>query len=93
MTPNPIGVYLTKYGHGSVVLFHFVVALLCYNNIRADSRIAPSQWETPLQSNAVCHWLGANLEIALIDFYSYLLGLRHSGVEAIRIFVPVPANM
>ena len=27
---------------------------------RADSRLAPSQWET-LQSNAVSHWLGATL--------------------------------
>ena len=33
--------------------------------IRADSRFAPSQWETSLQSNAVSHWLGANLESAL----------------------------
>ena len=28
---------------------------------RADSRLAPNQWETSLQSNAVFHWLGANL--------------------------------
>ena len=26
-----------------------------------DSRSAPSQWETSLQSNTVSHWLGANL--------------------------------
>ena len=32
---------------------------------RADSRIMISQWETSLQSNAVSHWLGANLESAL----------------------------
>ena len=32
---------------------------------RADSRFVPSQWEMPLQSNAVFHWLGANLESAL----------------------------
>ena len=32
---------------------------------RADSRLAPSPWETSLQSNAVSHWLGANLESAL----------------------------
>ena len=32
---------------------------------RADSRLAPSQWETSLQSNAVSHWLGANIESAL----------------------------
>ena len=29
---------------------------------RADSRLAPSQREAALQSNAVSHWLGANLE-------------------------------
>ena len=33
--------------------------------IRVDSRLAPSQWETVLQSNAVSHWLGTNLESAL----------------------------
>ena len=33
--------------------------------IRTDSRLAPSQWETSLQGNAVSHWLGANLESAL----------------------------
>ena len=32
---------------------------------RADSRLAPSEWETSLQSNAISHWLGANLESAL----------------------------
>ena len=31
----------------------------------ADSGFAPSQWETSLQSNAVSHRLGANLESAL----------------------------
>ena len=34
---------------------------------RADSRVAPSQWETSLQSNAVSHWLGANLGSALLS--------------------------
>ena len=33
---------------------------------RADSWLAPSQWETSLQSNAVFHWLGANIESALV---------------------------
>ena len=36
-----------------------------WENIKADSRLAHSQWETSLQSNAVSHWLGANLESAL----------------------------
>ena len=43
-----------------------------YNNMivtmifRADSRFAPSQWEASLQNNAASHWLGANLESALV---------------------------
>ena len=32
---------------------------------RADSRFVPSQWEMSLQSNAISHWLGANLKSAL----------------------------
>ena len=27
--------------------------------------LTPSQWKTPLQSNVISHWLGANLESAL----------------------------
>ena len=34
--------------------------------IRADSRLAPSQWETSLQSNAISQWLGASLKSALL---------------------------
>ena len=34
---------------------------------RADSRLAPSQWETSLRSNAVSNWLGANLESAKVQ--------------------------
>ena len=36
---------------------------------RADSRVAPSKWETALLRNAVSHLLGANQESAL---YSYV---------------------
>ena len=42
---------------------------------RDDSRLAPSQWETSLQSNAVSHWLGANLESALLWLSAAYLGL------------------
>ena len=38
-----------------------------------DSRVAPSQWETSLQSNAVSHWLGATLESALYFFSNFFL--------------------
>ena len=49
---------------------------LCAHSNRADSRLAPSQWETPLQSNAVSHWLGANLESTLLKCYSGVCFLR-----------------
>ena len=39
--------------------------LLTLYSPRPDSRFAPSQWETLLQSNAVSHCVGANLESAL----------------------------
>ena len=39
--------------------------------VRSDSRLAPSQWETSLQSNDVSHWLGAILESALITCNHY----------------------
>ena len=41
------------------------IGALPRKHCRADSRLAPSQWETSLQSNAVSHWLGANLQSAL----------------------------
>ena len=40
---------------------------------RADSRFAPIQWETSLQSNGVSHWLGANLESALALWVTMLM--------------------
>ena len=49
------------YGRKVGVILHICVV----NALWADPRLAPSQWETSLQSNAVSHWLGANLESAL----------------------------
>ena len=43
---------------------------------RADSRLAPSQWETSLQSNTVAHWLDANLESALYSVSCSCLSCR-----------------
>ena len=34
----------------------------------ADSRFAPSQWETALLCNEVSHWLGASLDSALVSW-------------------------
>ena len=39
----------------------------------ADSRPAPSQWETSLQSNAVSDWLDATLESALMELMQITL--------------------
>ena len=47
---------------------------------RADSRIALNQWETSLQSNAVSHWLGANLESAMEWLFTW--SCVHWDVEA-----------
>ena len=49
-------------------------------SIRADSRLAPSQWETLLQSNAISHWLGSNLKSAL--YYVYRTGLNFTTCRA-----------
>ena len=42
------------------------------NQYRADSSLAPSQWEMSLQSSAISHWLGTNLksDLAYPDIYT-----------------------
>ena len=40
---------------------------LCLWCLRADSRFAPSQWDTMVLCNDASHWLGANLESALMS--------------------------
>ena len=51
----------------SLSIYWDIVHMLISNKYtkKADSRLAPSQWETPLQGNAVSHWLIENLESAL----------------------------
>ena len=46
-------------------VYLFTVIML-YGLYRVDSRFASRQWEMSLQSNGVSHWLGANLESALL---------------------------
>ena len=53
----PIKRAMTSEGHVSCLT----------NRCRADSRLAPSQWETALQSNAISHCLGTNLESGRAD--------------------------
>ena len=57
--------------HSKFQEFQIQVTWMNYIYIyRADSRLVDSQWEMALQSNAISHCLGANLESAL-----YILGL------------------
>ena len=50
---------------------HWSSGTLLVYHPRVASRLAPSQWETSLQSNAISHWLGANLESALPSLIHY----------------------
>ena len=54
---------------------------------RNDSKLAPSQWETSLQNNAVSHWLGTNLESALIE-HAKQLSVNNPDVFLCFYFVP-----
>ena len=42
-----------------------ILEVYCIWKSRADSRLAPNQWETSLQCNDVFHWLEANIETTL----------------------------
>ena len=41
-------------------------------NYRAESRLVPSQWQALIQSNAVSHFLGANLKSEMYSFLTYI---------------------
>ena len=73
-----------------ILSFYWYISTLkgkCYatsqNDItlRVDSRLAPSKWETSLQSNAVSHWLGVNLESSLILINYTALSNVQSGMH------------
>ena len=42
---------------------------------KADSRFAPSRWETAFLCNNVSHWLGASLESSLCNGYSLIVSV------------------
>ena len=54
------------------------------NKHRADSRFAPSQWETALLCNDVSHWLGTGLESALKHIKQSLSRTRQKWIYKIR---------
>ena len=70
--PVPFTKWKTKMdssSHNYVLLFSCLFCYTCWPDCAcicmADSRFAPSQWETALLCNDVSHWLGASPESAL----------------------------
>ena len=59
------GYWITFQETLSFLQVSFLTTKVVLYNCQADSRLAPSQWETSLQNNTVPHWLVANLESAL----------------------------
>ena len=55
--------YMTLFGLSRSVL-------ISNRKDKGDFRLTSGQWEASLQSNAVSHWLSANLESALSDIIS-----------------------
>ena len=48
------------WSHRNVLCYWRIRLLSAMTHIKADSRFAPSQWETALLCNGVYHWLGAS---------------------------------
>ena len=57
--------FFAKYSCTHIVYRRSLVTFYIHIDYRADSRSAPSQWETVLLCNNVSHWLGTSLESAL----------------------------
>ena len=84
--PDLPGDYKSKLTHWGVLLMRMECQMLhmsiCHSAgsvYRADSRFAPSQWETALLCNDISHWLGASLETAL---NTWIIHFPPSGVWA-----------
>ena len=73
VTKDKVALYLGEYlalkrkCHFDEKFHHWLHCTLPFwQLLKADSRFAPSQWETALLCNDVSHWLGASLESALL---------------------------
>ena len=71
---------ISKY-HASYHVVTCIHVVMGYG--RVDSRLAPSQWKTTLQSNAVSHWLGVNLESSLYGSHYSPMLFRTSVIKLI----------
>ena len=70
------------------VSLYYMLLILGWKSVSdmTDSRLAPNQWETSLQCNAISHWLGANLESALsqVTLSKWLKQPNHSKQNATK---------
>ena len=55
-----------------------------------DSRLAPSRCETSLRSNAVSHWLGANLESTLITCITNVVSKLSALLSGLHVSTHLP---
>ena len=66
-----IHLYIIYFIHKNLPgIFQWSVTM--WSPVRADSRLAPSQWEMLLQSNTISHWLGTNLESVLSGYINVI---------------------
>ena len=76
---NIIYIFFMKYNTEGFQTILTSLSILAYQQrikkylYRADSRLAHSQWETSLQTNAIFHWLGTNLESVLAIVMRHVL--------------------
>ena len=62
------------------------IVQIVWQDNKADSRFAPSQWETVLLCNDISHWLGPSLESALKSHYNdVIMGAIASQVTSFTI--------
>ena len=78
---NIIPIYRSKFEKKTYMLCSMISCLFGqpHKMYRADSRFAPSQWETALLCNGVSHWPGGNLESSWM-YTTLLMSLKKASV-------------
>ena len=60
---------------------------------RADSKLAPSQWEMSLQINTVSHWLGANPRISTHSNSTHAVSVVFGTQVTVELACMLPISM
>ena len=87
----------------SHIKYSYLHYLSCQPSIyyKADSRLAPSQWETSLLCNDISHWLGTNLDsvyiavrVDMLSWYHYVVALSAMTTSHNRLDIDIhPGNV